>query len=75
MTDTATAVEEREATASRSPGAANFIVKVILVGLVDALLIICFVQSLSAQWWLAVGFFAVTFVAVNSVYFTKGTCR
>lgn len=71
MTDTATAVEEREATASRSPGTANIIVKVILVGLVDALLIICFVQSLSAQWWLAVGFFAVTFVAVNYVYFTK----
>ncbi len=71
MSDTATAVEEREAKASRSSGtASNLIIKIILVGLIDALLIMALAKSISFEWWLAVGFFAVALVAVNVVYFT-----
>lgn len=74
MTDTAPALDEgREAPASRPPGAGNLIVKIVLVGLIDALLIYCIAQAWSAQWWPAVVFFAVVLVAVNAVYFTKGS--
>jgi arabinogalactan oligomer/maltooligosaccharide transport system permease protein len=74
MTDTAPAVqEEREAPASRSLGAGNLILKIILVGLIDALLIYCLAQAWSAGWWPAVVFFAIVLVAVNAVYFTKGS--
>ncbi|ACV80962.1 ABC transporter permease subunit [Nakamurella multipartita] len=73
MTDTAPAVqEEREAPASRSPGAGNLIIKIILVGLIDALLIYCLAQAWTAGWWPAVVFFAIVLIAVNAVYFTKG---
>ena len=68
-----TAVEEREdvtATSSRSPKTTALIVKIILVGLVDALLILAFAKTVSAEWWLAAVFFAAVFVAVNFVYFT-----
>ena len=68
-----TAVEEREdvtPTSSRSPKTTALIVKIILVGLVDALLILAFAKSVSADWWLAAVFFAAVFVAVNFVYFT-----
>ena len=71
MTDTATAEQEREAKASRSPGAANIITKVILVGLIDVLLILALVTAVSSKWWLAVGFFGIVLVAVNVVYFAK----
>jgi arabinogalactan oligomer/maltooligosaccharide transport system permease protein len=71
MTDTATAEQEREAKASRSPGAANLITKVILVGLIDVLLILALVTAVSSKWWLAVGFFGIVLVAVNVVYFAK----
>ena len=40
---------------SRSLGAGSLIVKLILVGLVDALLIVAIVQCIDAEWWLAVG--------------------
>jgi arabinogalactan oligomer/maltooligosaccharide transport system permease protein len=71
MSDTATAVEEREATASRSSGtASSLIIKIILVGLVDALLIMALARSVSFEWWLAVGFFTFALIAVNFVYFT-----
>lgn len=74
MTDTAPAVqEEREAPASRSLGAGNLIIKIILVGLIDALLILCLAQAWGAEWWPAVVFFAIVLVAVNAVYFTKGS--
>ena len=74
MTDTAPAVkEEREAPASRSLGAGNLIIKIILVGLIDALLIFCLAQAWGAEWWPAVVFFAIVLVAVNAVYFTKGS--
>src|SRR6478609_1949585 len=72
MTGPATAVEEREAKASRSVGATNTFVKIILVGLVDALLIWAVVKTVSDKWWLAVVFFAVVFVAVNYAYFVRG---
>jgi len=74
MTDTAPAVQdEREAPASRSLGAGNLIIKIILVGLIDALLIWCLAQAWTAEWWPAVVFFAIVLVAVNAVYFTKGS--
>jgi arabinogalactan oligomer/maltooligosaccharide transport system permease protein len=44
---------------------------VILVGLIDALLVVSIAKAITAQWWLAVGFFSVVLVAVNIVYFTK----
>ncbi len=71
MSVTNTEVEEREdVTPSRSPKTTAFIVKLVLVGLVDALLILAFAKSVSAEWWLAAVFFAAVFVAVNLVYFT-----
>ncbi|WP_395728312.1 ABC transporter permease subunit [Nakamurella sp.] len=73
MTDTAPVVQdEREAPASRSVGAGNLIIKIILVGLIDALLIWCLAQAWTAEWWPAVVFFAIVLIAVNAVYFTKG---
>jgi arabinogalactan oligomer/maltooligosaccharide transport system permease protein len=71
MTTTANAVEERDVKTSRSTGAANLITKVILVGLIDALLIVLFAKAVTAHWWLAVVFFALVFIAVNVTYFTK----
>jgi len=71
MTDTATAVEEREAKASRSTTAGNLIVKLVLVGLLDALLIISIATAVTAQWWLAVVFFVILLVAVNGIYLTR----
>ncbi len=71
MSNTATAVEEREVKTSRSSGtASNLIVKIILIGLIDALLIMAVARSVSFEWWLAVGFFVFALVAVNVVYFT-----
>ena len=70
-----TAVEEREdvddTPSPRSPKTTALIVKVILVGLVDALLIISFAKAASDDWWLAAVFFAVVFLAVNFAYFTN----
>ncbi len=71
MTETATAVEEREAKASRSTSAGNLTVKLVLVGLLDALLIISIATAITSQWWLAVAFFAVVLVGVNVIYLTK----
>lgn len=73
MTDTAAAVQDgREAPASRPPGAGNMLIKIILVGLIDALLIWCLAQAWTAGWWPAVVFFAIVLIAVNAIYFTKG---
>lgn len=71
MSDTATVVKET-AKPERSSTAGSLIIKIALVGAVDALLIWALIQSLSAEWWLAVGFFAFALVAVNLAYFTKG---
>jgi len=51
----------------------GLVAKVILVGLVDALLIVALTQCISAKWWLAVGFFVFALVAVNAVYFSGRT--
>ena len=72
MTDSGTAVEEREAKASRSAGATNTLVKIVLVGLTDALLIYAITKALTDKWWVAVAFFAVVFIAVNYAYFIRG---
>ena len=72
MTSSNTAVEEREdVTPSRSPKTTALIVKIILVGLIDALLILCFAKTVQAEWWLAAAFFVVVFIAVNFAYFTN----
>lgn len=71
MTDTATAVEEREAKAPRSTSAGNLTVKLVLVGLLDALLIASIAGAVTHQWWLAVVFFGIVLVAVNAIYLTK----
>jgi arabinogalactan oligomer/maltooligosaccharide transport system permease protein len=55
---------------SRSIKAGNLLIKIILVGLVDALLIMCMARAWAAEWWLALVFFGVVLVAVNLVYFT-----
>jgi ABC-type sugar transport system permease subunit len=71
MSDSATVVEEREVKTSRSSGtASSLIVKIVLVGLIDALLIMALARAISFEWWLAVGFFAFALVAINFVYFT-----
>jgi arabinogalactan oligomer / maltooligosaccharide transport system permease protein len=69
---TGTVEEEREVKPSRSLGAGNLAIKVILVGLIDALLIMALAKSVTAEWWLAVVFFAVVLVVVNFAYFVKG---
>ena len=71
MTDTATAVEERETKVSRSTSAGNLTVKLVLVGLLDALLILSIATAITSEWWLAVVFFAVVLVGVNVIYLTK----
>ena len=42
--------------------------RLVLVGLVDALLIIALASTISVEWWLAVGFFAFALVALNVTY-------
>ena len=58
----------REAAASRPRGTAGLVVRLVLVGLVDALLIIALASTISIEWWLAVGFFAFALVAINVTY-------
>ncbi len=80
MSDT-TVVEERERPPAREPdehpgkrsrsiGAGSLITKIVLVGLIDALLIVALVKCLDANWSMAVVFFAVALVAINLVYLT-----
>ena len=70
MSTQGTADAGREANASRPAGAASSIVRLVLVGLVDALLIWALASAATAQWWLAVGFFVFALVAINVVYLT-----
>jgi arabinogalactan oligomer/maltooligosaccharide transport system permease protein len=72
MTEPATAAGEREAKASRSSGATNTFVKIVLVGLVDALLIWALAKAVTDRFWPAVVFFGVVLVAVNFAYFVRG---
>ena len=57
---------------SGSLTASGLITKIVLVGLIDALLVMLLVQAWQAEWWPAVGFFVLALVAVNFVYFTRG---
>ncbi len=57
---------------SKSVTAGGLTIKLVLVGIIDALLIWMLAQALADGWTLAVGFFVLTLLAVNLVYFTKG---
>ncbi len=57
---------------SGSITAGSLAIKLILVGLIDALLLWMFIQAWVDEWWLAAGFFVLALIAVNFVYFTKG---
>ena len=63
MSSSNTAVEEREdVDVLPLPQDHPLLVKVVLVGLVDALLIISFAKTVSDEWWLAAAFFVLVFV-------------
>ncbi|MCB0916223.1 MAG: ABC transporter permease subunit [Actinobacteria bacterium] len=49
-----------------------WVVKLIILGVIDVLGIWAIAQSLAAEWWLAVVFFAVVLVLVNITYFRRG---
>ena len=70
MSTQGTADAGQEANASRPAGAAGTIVRLVAVGLVDALLIWALATAATAQWWLAVGFFVFALVAINVTYLT-----
>ena len=57
---------------SGSITASGLLIKLVLVGLIDALLVWMLIQAFVDEWWLAVGFFILALVAFNFVYFTKG---
>jgi arabinogalactan oligomer/maltooligosaccharide transport system permease protein len=57
---------------SGSITASGLLIKLILVGLIDALLVWMLIQAFVDEWWVAVGFFILALVAFNLVYFTKG---
>ena len=71
MSDTATAVEEREVTTSRSSGTANLITKMVLVGLIDALLIWAITRPSTPSGGPLSSSSSLALVAINVVYFTK----
>lgn len=62
--------EGREEQSSRPVSARGLILRLVLVGLVDALLIIALATTIGAQWWLAVGFLAFALIALNVTYLT-----
>ncbi len=49
-----------------------WVVKLIILGVIDVLGIWAIAQSLTAEWWLAVGFLAVVLVLLNITYFRRG---
>jgi arabinogalactan oligomer/maltooligosaccharide transport system permease protein len=57
---------------SNSITAGSLAIKLVLVGMIDALLVWMLVQAWQAEWWAATGFFIFALVAVNFVYFTRG---
>ena len=57
---------------SSTTTAGGLAVKLILVGLIDALLVWALIQCISDGWTLGVGFFIFALFAVNLVYFTRG---
>ena len=70
MSAEGTAGAGREERSSRPVGTAGFIVRLVVVGLLDALLIWALASTISVQWWLAVGFFAFALIAINVTYLT-----
>jgi arabinogalactan oligomer/maltooligosaccharide transport system permease protein len=57
---------------SNSITAGSLAIKLVIVGMIDALLVWMLVQAWQAEWWAATGFFIFALVAVNFVYFTRG---
>ena len=57
---------------SSTTTAGGLAVKLILVGMIDALLVWALIQSFDAGWTPGIGFFIFALVAVNAVYFSKG---
>ena len=57
---------------SGSITAGGLAIKLVVVGMIDALLVWMLIQAFADEWWLAVGFFTFALVAVNLVYFTRG---
>lgn len=49
-----------------------WVVKLIILGLIDVMGIWAISKSLAAEWWLAVIFFAVVLVVLNITYFRRG---
>ena len=57
---------------SSTTTAGGLAVKLILVGMIDALLVWALIQSFDAGWTIGIGFFIFALLVVNAVYFTKG---
>ncbi len=49
-----------------------WIVKLVILGLIDALGIMAVAKSLAAEWWLGVGFLVIALIAINVAYFRRG---
>ena len=49
-----------------------WLLKLVVLGLIDALGIWAVAKSYAAGWWVAVAFLAVVLIALNVVYFQKG---
>lgn len=50
----------------------SWLVKLVILGLIDALGIWAIAKALDANWWLAVGFLTVVLILLNWTYFRKG---
>jgi arabinogalactan oligomer/maltooligosaccharide transport system permease protein len=52
--------------------AGGLAIKLVIVGMIDALLVWALIQCISDGWRLGIGFFIFALIAVNLVYFTRG---
>ena len=50
----------------------SWIIKLVILGLIDVLGIWAVSRTLAEQWWLGFGFFVVVLIAINITYFMKG---
>ena len=50
----------------------GWIVKLVILGLIDVLGVWAVVKSFAANWWLAVVFLVIVLVAMNITYFRRG---
>ncbi len=71
-TATKSAPDEEVRKKSSTVTAGGLAVKLILVGMVDALLVFALIQCITDGWRLGIGFFIFALIAVNLVYFTRG---